>query len=108
MNDAKDWLQRNGHDREIILPAFTAAVIASGISYSDPVRFPIDLEFALARGDVAKPVATWRAVLEAGRLPEPVPLNRPVPYIVEQQTMIQPRDPVVDARGSAGARVQRS
>ena len=45
------------------------------LRYTPLNRWPFDVELGLARGDVSKPSNAWRAVLEAGRLPEPTPLR---------------------------------
>jgi hypothetical protein len=107
LGDCKVWLARHGFDHEITPFAHAAAVIASGIPFSDPIRFPIDTEFALARGDVSKPVATWRSVLEAGRLPAPTPLDRPTVRRTVAQTLISPHNPVRAERQST-VRVDQS
>jgi hypothetical protein len=108
LGDCTSWLRKHGYDATVTPYAHGAAVIASGILFSDPAapHFPINVEYGLGRGDIAQPVAGWKNVLKAGRLPEPTLLNRTVPQI-ESQRMIQPHNPVRDARQSS-VRVERS
>ena len=107
LDACRDWSRKQGYDTNISLRALVAGCVASGVAYTPLNRWPFDVELGLARGDVSKPSNAWRAVLEAGRLPEPTPLRRQI-LDTEPINMIQPHDPVVDARGSAGARVERS
>lgn len=76
LDACRAFLQRHGYPGNISLSAFTAACIASGIAFSRMDRFPFDVEFGLVAGDLPKPIAAWRSVLNNG-LPKPTPLNRP-------------------------------
>ena len=76
LDTSREWLRKQGYGTDISLRSFVAAAIASGVKYSPLTRYPFDLEFSLARGDVSKPSNAWRQVLESGRLPAPTPLMR--------------------------------
>jgi hypothetical protein len=108
MDAAKDWLRHQAYNPVISLSAFTAAAIGANVMHSMGERYPYDLEFGFQLGGLSKPTCHWRAVLESRRLPAPVPLNRPRQYVETQFNMVQPSDPGIDARGSAGVRVERS
>ncbi len=105
LDTSREWLRKQGYSTDISLRSFVAAAIASGVKYSPLDRFPFDVELGLARGDVSNPSNAWRAVLEAGHVPAPTSLNRPL-TAREPINMIR-TEPVVDARGSTGARLER-
>jgi hypothetical protein len=108
MDAVRDWLKKQGYNPVISLSAFTAAAIGANVAHSMGERYPYDLEFGFQLGGLGKPTANWRQVLGSRRLPEPTPLNRPRQYVETPINMIQQSDPVADARGSAGVRVERS
>lgn len=102
----REWLHKQGFGTDMSLRALVAGCVASGVTYTPLDRWPFDVELGLARGDVSKPSNAWRRVLAHG-LPEPTPLNRPVPYVFEQQTMIVGADEQGNER-SSDVRVERS
>jgi hypothetical protein len=106
LDTCREWLKKQGFGTDVSLRALVAGCVASDVSFTPLDRWPFDVELGLARGDVSKPSNAWRRVLEHG-LPEPTPLNRPVPYHIEQQTMIAARDDVTPGR-SANVRIERS
>ena len=78
LDGASDWLRRQGHNNTISsLPALVAAAVASRVAYSDPHRFPHDIELGLQVGGVSKPNNDWWLVLGNG-IAKPVPLNWPL------------------------------
>jgi hypothetical protein len=54
------------------LSPFTAAVVASGVLYSDLSRFLFDLAFGLSLGEVARGSDAWRDVIWKGQIPDPI------------------------------------
>jgi hypothetical protein len=108
MDAARDWLRRQGYNAVISLSAFTAAAIGANVVHSMGERYPYDLEFGFQLGGLSKPTCHWRAVLESRKLPEPTPLRRPVPYVEQPITMVQPIDDDVPGPRHSDVRLERS
>jgi len=90
LDGCKAWLGRQGYSGGVTLRPFTAALVASGVSYAPLLRYPHDLAFGLALGEISEPSAAWRDVLRDG-VPKPTESRRRVPAQPQQLNMVQSR-----------------
>jgi hypothetical protein len=72
LDAGNEWLRKHQPGSAALsLKSFYAAAISSGIRHTAPTNFPYDLELGLGLGETTQPVAGWREILTAGKVPPP-------------------------------------
>lgn len=99
LDDCRQWLKRQAYTRDVYLKAFTAAVVASGVSYLPLDNYPYDLAFALQVGGAPNASSAWADVLRSRRVPAPIEVKKRRPGTRD----ISLRSSALDDRRSARA-----